>query len=224
MICGVLIVLIIFPRHPHDNMHYWYSHPRCQGSLPLSLVFFPKLWRCSGALAANQLRLAPSQHKCQVCSHCVLTRVFAYVNLTHPVPLLLPLQTSPDNQMKYACSAILTLSQQWPSADAPEEKFHAFSTAKRSQVRHFWSKLAYSHNLGWETRSYRDIPWTTESGLLAAEANYSAFCLFYSKYLQTIQRQQARGRMLASMAADARLHYRCPQMFTTCTLIAFPCL
>lgn len=125
MICGVLIILIIFPRHPHDNMHYWYSRPHWQDSLPLSRVFFPELRRCSGALAANQLRLAPSEQKCQVCSQCVLTRVFAYVNLTHPVPLLLPLQTSPDNQMKYACSAIFTLSQQWPSADAPEEKFHA---------------------------------------------------------------------------------------------------
>lgn len=68
-----------------------------------------------------------------------------------------------------------------------------FSTVNRSQVRQFWNKLAYSHNLGWEIRSYRAIPWTTESGLLAAEANYSAFCLFYIKYLQTQNNSASTG-------------------------------
>lgn len=131
-----------------------------------------------------------------MCSQCVLTRVSAYVNLTHPVPLLLPLQTIPDNQMKYACSAIFTLSQQWPSADAPEEKFHAMRTFFHSEriSCQFRNKLAYSHNLGWERRSYRDIPWTTESGLLAAEANYSAFYLFYIKYLQTQSNSASTGK------------------------------
>lgn len=61
-----------------------------------------------------------------------------------------------------------------------------FSRVNGSQVRQFWNKRAYSHNLGWEITSYRDIPWTTELGLLAAEANYSAFNLFFTKYLQTL--------------------------------------
>lgn len=97
------------------------SCPRCRVLLPLRLRFFAPQRR-SHALTAN--RLAPSQENCQVCSQRVRARLFVHVNLTHPLLVLHPPETSTDNQMKYACSAIFTFSQQWPSANAPEEKFH----------------------------------------------------------------------------------------------------
>lgn len=137
--------------------------------LCFSCFFFHTSAACSGALTANHLRLAPSEQNCQVCSRCICACVFACANLTHPFLVLLPLQTGPDNQMKYACSAIFTLSQQWPSADAPKEKFCSictFSTVN-ARARQFWNKLAYSNNLGWEIRSNRDIPCTKDSTLLS---------------------------------------------------------
>lgn len=109
--------MIIWITPTHTGLASFVSH-----------VFFSAPQQCSGALTANRLRLAPSEQKCQVCSRCIRACVFACVNLTHPLLVLLPLQTGPDNQMKYACSAIFTLSQQWPSADAPEEKFRWICT------------------------------------------------------------------------------------------------
>lgn len=53
-----------------------------------------------------------SVHVC-VCM-CVLMK------LTNP---LHPLQTRPDKQIKYACSAIFTFSRQWPFAEAAQGKY-----------------------------------------------------------------------------------------------------
>lgn len=228
MICGVLIVLIIFPRHPHDNMHHWYSRPHCQDSLPLSLVcFFPNfgdvlvLWLLTSSVSLPQNRrvrcvLSESLHAClrtwtwHILSRCsshskpILTIKWnMHAQLYSHSPSSGPLQT----RLKKSCAR--------------------FSTVNRSQVRQFWNKLAYSHNLGWEIRSYRDIPWTTESGSLAAEANYSAFYLFYVKYLQTEQfsvNRQGAGcwRHMINKGAEACLHCRCPRMFTCTFWLRFP--
>lgn len=76
MSCGFLIVLIIFPRHPHDNMHYRYSRPHWQDSLPLSLVIFflnfgdvLVLWLLTSSVSLSQNRsvrcvLSASLHAC----------------------------------------------------------------------------------------------------------------------------------------------------------------
>lgn len=93
-----------------------------------------------------------------------------------------------------------------------------FSTVNGSQVRQFRNKLAYSHNLGWEIRSYRDIPWTTEWGLLAAEANYSAFYLFYIKYVQTQNNSASTGQ-----GQDAASRGQVIKM-PVCSIVVHKCL
>lgn len=55
---------------------------------------------------------------------CLCIRVCVLMKLTNPLLLLHPLQTRPDKQMKYACSAICFIfSWQWPSAQASPEKY-----------------------------------------------------------------------------------------------------
>lgn len=73
----------------------------------------------------------PSQQSCQqgvfvcVCAcACVCVCEFVLMKLTNPLSLLHPLQTRPDKQMKYACSAICFIfSWQWPSAGKYPEKY-----------------------------------------------------------------------------------------------------
>lgn len=65
--------------------------------------------------AVSQVCFSVSMHVCV--GMCVLMK------LTNPSELLHPLRTRPDKQIKYACSAIVIFSQQWPSAETPQRKY-----------------------------------------------------------------------------------------------------
>lgn len=151
MICGVLIILIIFPRHPHDNMHYGYSRPHWQDSLPLSRVFFPNfgdvlaLWLLTSSVSLPQNRsvrcvLSASLHAClRTWTWHILSRCSS-----HSKPVL---------TIKWNMHA--QLFSHSPSSGPLQTRLKKsftrcarFSSVNGSRVRQFWNKLAYSHNLG----------------------------------------------------------------------------
>lgn len=65
--------------------------------------------------AVSQVCFSVSVHVCV--GMCLLMK------LTNPSQLLHPLQTRADKQIKYACSAIVILSQQCPSAETRQRKY-----------------------------------------------------------------------------------------------------